>query len=291
MRGVSREILYTGDQIGYGYICIPENIDRNKYIKTCFRKEKISIILDQGGSMIMDCYITKESLQNITFPELAGQLGALVVFVVQKFNSKPIIIGTLSKTNESQLLSENTFKKEVKTDDNLVSIVGSGDGSLTINVKNKTRGGKVSVNVIGEDAELNLNISGTTNINSTGDVNVKSSGNINSIYLREGVESIKLLISENGLRYEDENNSFTIDKNERKIIHNEGSEALLLGDITKTEIEKLKNYVDTMKIALDTALGVINGVIPGVSSPFTTTMSTVISGDFSQIKSTKSFID
>lgn len=291
MRGINRDISFSGDQIGYGYVCIPENIDRSKYIKTCFRKEKISIILDQGGSMIMDCYITKESLQNITFPESAGKLGALVVFVVQKFNSKPIIIGTLSKTNESQLLSENTFKNEVKTDDNLVSIVGSGDGSLTINVKNKIRGGKISVNVIGEDAELNLNSSGTTNINSTGDVNVKSSGNINSIYLREGVESIKLLISENGLRYEDENNSFTINKNESKIIHNDGSESLLLGDTTQAEIEKLKTYVDTMKIALDSSFVIIDAIVTGASTPFSTAMSTITSGDFSQIKSTKSFID
>lgn len=291
MKGIRRDRNQLIDPVGYGYVCIPEGVDRSKYIKTCYRKEKISILLDQGGSMILDCYITKEALQNIKFPESSDELGGLVVYVIQKFNSKPIIIGTISKTNESQLLDENTFKLNKNKNDSGVSISGNADGSLSIYVNNKTSGGKVSINIVGEDSELNIRNSGTTNIDSTGDVNVKSSSSVNAVYLKEGVESSRITIDDFGLKYEDENNTFSIDKNEGKIIHHDGSQPILKGDDTQSEIVKLKNYVDTMKIAIETAFTVIEGLGVTIKTPFSTTMSLIDSGDFSDIKSVKSFID
>lgn len=291
MRGISRENSYINDSVGYGYVCIPEGVDRSKYIKTCYRKEKVSILLDQGGSMIMDCYITKEALQNITFPVNSSSLGACVVFVSQKFNSKPIIIGCLSKTNESQLLDENTFKRGASNSNGSISIKGDPENGINIFVKNKN-GGKFCLNVLGStNSDIDVKCEGSITINSNNNLKIKSTSQIESIFIKDGIESVKLTIDSNGLTYRDENNSFIINKEEGKIIHNEGSEALLLGDTTQTEIEKLKTYVDTMKTALDTALGLINSTISGVSAPFTATMSAVTSGDFSKIKSTKSFID
>ena len=39
--GVSREIQDNSvESIGFGYIAVPEDIDRNTFVDTCFRKKK-----------------------------------------------------------------------------------------------------------------------------------------------------------------------------------------------------------------------------------------------------------
>ena len=65
--GVSPAFKRTTTQqtTGFGYVMIPDGVDRDQFVATCFRKCRITIIDDSSGSIIHDCYITNEALQNI----------------------------------------------------------------------------------------------------------------------------------------------------------------------------------------------------------------------------------
>ena len=85
--GVKRENIENYNYpVGFGYITIPYDVDRDLYIKTCYRKERVAIQLDDGGGIIRNCYVGKTAMQNIEFPENFDKLGSGVFFIVPKFN-------------------------------------------------------------------------------------------------------------------------------------------------------------------------------------------------------------
>jgi hypothetical protein len=274
--------------VGIAKVCIPFNVNREDYIKNCYHHNTVSLLMP-SGTMASDCIVDKKTIQEIKFPDTYKKLGSRVVFVTERDFQSPIVIAVIDSLVDRDSMSEGSFHVSRRLNKGMIDIVGTGDGQLYINLNSETP--VLKINVTGGEGLIDVKCNGAVNVESTGSININSSSDVRINKLDEkGTKSIYLKIDETGLKYQDDNNTFFINKEEGKIIHDEGSEALLLGDTTQTEIEKLKNYVDTMKTALDTALGLINSTISGVSAPFTATMSAVTSGDFSKIKSTKSFI-
>lgn len=95
--------------IAIGYIAIPSEVDRDSYIQSCFRRNKVSVYIE-GGCFINDIYITNEALQNISFPEEIQQKGTQVVINTIGINGAPIIIGTLPTSDESPTWEEDIFR-------------------------------------------------------------------------------------------------------------------------------------------------------------------------------------
>lgn len=275
--------------VGIAKVCLPINVNREDYIKNCYHHNTVSLLMP-SGTMASDCIVDKKTIQEIKFPDTYKKLGSRVVFVTERDFQSPIVVAVIDSLVDRDSMSEGSFHVSRRLNKGMLDIVGTGDGQLYVNLNSETPA--LKINVTGGQGLIDIKCSGDVNVESTGNVSVSSSSNISLNKIDDqGVKSIYLKIDETGLTYRDENNSFIIDKEEGKIIHDEGSEALLLGDTTQTEIEKLKTYVDTMKIAIETAFTVIESLGITIKTPFTTTMSTVTSGDFSQIKSTKSFID
>lgn len=275
--------------VGIAKVCLPINVNREDYIKNCYHHNTVSLLMP-SGTMASDCIVDKKTIQEIKFPDTYKKLGSRVVFVTERDFQTPIVVAVIDSLVDRDSMSEGSFHVSRRLNKGMIDIVGTGDGQLYINLNSDSP--ILKINVTGGEGLINVKCNGNVSVESTGSININSSSDVRINKLDEkGTKSIYLKIDETGLKYQDDNNTFFINKEEGKIIHDEGSEALLLGDTTQTEIEKLKTYVDTMKTALDTALGLINSTISGVSAPFTATMSAVTSGDFSKIKSTKSFID
>ena len=55
---------------GVGYIIIPNDVEKEAYIDSCYKRERVCILLDQGSSMVKDCYITKQALRDLIEPQL-----------------------------------------------------------------------------------------------------------------------------------------------------------------------------------------------------------------------------
>lgn len=294
--------------VGFGYIVIPYDTDRQRYIQTCLRKERVAIQLEAGGSVINNCYISKESLNRIKFPETSNELGSAVAFIVPKFYDIPIIVGVISKEDETQLLEENLFKHEVHDKNSIVSIIGKGsNGELFIEVNSEySSGGNIHITLKNKESKANLNVKcfGNINIYSEGDIALETLKQIQiqSFYVNENGEkklNSKLNLSED---------SFTIeDRNENKISSNsdgeinilpkeklnlfEGSEPLVKGNELKKQLEEMSSRIDKIIDALDAgslAAGTIQTYVAAVSP----VLATIIGKEnFDNINSEKSFTD
>lgn len=182
MQGVSRNgISRKIHNVGIGYIMIPSNVVVEDYIENCYIRERVCLYIEQSGGMVKDCYISQQALRDIYFPESEDKLGSAVVYVADSFNQKPIVVATLSKEDETQLLSEERFKIEKNYENNSVRIEGDAEkGILNIYVDDRNDYGTINIKVKGKDGGvLNIDTSDTVNINGDNDVNVTTTGEVN----------------------------------------------------------------------------------------------------------------
>jgi hypothetical protein len=167
--------------LGYGYVIIPTGVDRKQYVDTCYNRERISVILDGGQGMLIDCYVDKQSIKEIVFPESSKYLGSCVCLLQQKYK-KGVILGVVSSENESQLLKEYDIRLEkVDIDGNTSSIRGNArDGNMSLNVSNKQKEAIININVTGKDnsGKLNITTNNELNIRTTNKVNIESFGTV-----------------------------------------------------------------------------------------------------------------
>jgi len=305
--GIFRQI---GDnpmsEVGIGYIVIPDGEDRDNYIGTCFRRERVDIYIE-GGDVVRGCYIDKFTLQSIYFPDYK-QLGSAVIFTVPKFFDVPIVIGSLSKADETQLLEENSFKHSVSFQDNVVSIIGKGKtGELFINVESEYNDeGNIFITV------RNKNNSSKFNLKCFGDVNIYSEGNtilktLNDVELRSvkidnGSEELnaKVVANADGFYLEDAKGNIiqsTGDGNINVIPTDrcnlfEGNSPLVKGDELKSQLEKMKDRIDKIIQALDAGNAIATGSTKVYSTAVNAVLGTIESKeDFDNINSEKSFTD
>jgi hypothetical protein len=154
--------FYVGAQ--YGYIVVPSDVDRAKFIEQCYRWERVSIMIERGGGVIHECYITRAVLQDIEFPTASNNLGSCVLFLTDSQSGHPVIFGVLSKEDESQLLKEGVFKISKRYQGDSVTITGDAvKGVINLAVE----GGSVS--------QLNISVNNT---DKTGILNLRCQGNI-----------------------------------------------------------------------------------------------------------------
>lgn len=254
---------------GIGYVVLPDGLDRNDYITQCYRRERVSILLDNGGGFVKDCYIDRNRLQEIEFPISPNQVGSCVVFVNERFNNKPFIVGVISKEDESQFLEENMFQKQVGFQNNNVNIIGKGqNGELLIDIESEVEDGGVfvlNVRNSNKNARLEINCFGDTTIYNEGNTTIRATENINAQTIKienenETVTSSLSLNNNTGLRYFDMWENQIIADNEGNVVVigknvklNNGNSPLTKGDLLQIELNKTKGRIDRIISAINSA--------------------------------------
>lgn len=135
MKGVSEYEQYnTSNPVYFGYIILPVDVERNKFIELCYRKERVSILVDRGGGIINDCYIDKDVLQHIEFPDKADgtTVGSPIVYVSVPTLNIPFVIAVLSPEDRTELNKEHCYriKRFVGGKEAIVEVNGSR-GAIT----------------------------------------------------------------------------------------------------------------------------------------------------------------
>lgn len=289
-RGVSRDGVNNFKASIYAAnIIIPDNYagqeNRDRFVATCYRRDRVSIVVDSGG-VVHDCYITREALREVQFPDITikeyqdspstnrgkSRLGSQVVCMNEAYLDKPVVVGVMSKLDQSTSLQENEYKIVRGQKGNFAVITVTGKtGSIGITTFGNGAGGDLNINVTNTngDAKLNLGVKGNVNINVVGEVNLSATKNINV----STDESVVFL--------------------PKKLSVGEDPEPMLLGNTTQTELNKDNSILTAL-------VGIINGTpIPepgnGAASALQTALKGAITGktnaDFSKIKSEKSFTE
>jgi hypothetical protein len=170
---------YVGIQ--YGYIILPSGIDRDTFIQQCYRWERVSVLIENGGGVIHDCYISREAIKDIEFPQTVEELGSCISFLTDIHSAHPIIFGVFSKEDESQLLREGYFELSKKNGND--SVIVSGDAKKGI-INLSVDGGELT--------QLNITVSNT---DKNAVINVRCRGNINfemdgSLKINKGTQAM-----------------------------------------------------------------------------------------------------
>jgi hypothetical protein len=308
MEGIDRVNLGNHNYAtGLGYITIPIGVDRERYIQTCYRKERVAIQLDGGGSVINNCYISRSVLQEIAFPEKINQLGSCVSFICLKHHNLPIIIATISKPDETQLLEENSFKKTVKTKKANINIEGKGkSGELFINVESTLENeGSIYITLKSKNdtSKFELKCFGDIDLYSEGKTSLKALKNVNlqkiKIEGQEEIVSSEIILSDEGFEIRDSFNNAIHSSSDGSLnivpasVCNlfEGGEALLLGTTTKRELLKFKERFDTFLKTFSDTVAVPSDGGKAIQVAVKLAMASLNEEDFENIDSKKAFTD
>jgi hypothetical protein len=292
MPGVERtELWNSAVSVGLGYVAIPFGVDRDKFVSSCYRKERVHVAIERG-SLVKNCYIDSDTIQKIKFPKTCEQLGSQIVFVMEKYKKIPIVIACLTRNQERIIADEESINIQKSYKGGLLSIVGKGDGSLLISLEGVDTA-KMIIHLTGANSVLDVNSDGTITLNAKDEVTINSSSQIVKNHLNDqGLIEKSLTLDDIGLRYKDDKgNEFFIDYNNNKIVHNQGSQPIPLGTELKTQLDKLNKKFNTFVDAFTSGL-----IIPGdggaaLKVSVAAAVSTLKDADFDKINSEKSFID
>ena len=292
MKGVERSEIWNNNiQVGLAYIVVPFGVDRNDFVQSCYRKERVHIAVERG-SIVKNCYIDSSVLQRIKFPDNSTKLGSQVVFVMEKFRKVPFVIATVTRNMERVISDEETINIQRSLNGGNLSIVGKGDGTLLINLESSDYS-KLIIHATGENSVIDVNSDGLITLNAKDDVTINSSKTIVKNFLNDqGLVEKSLTLDDTGMKYQDDKgNKFSIDYDSNKIIHNEGSQPIPLGTELKDQLDKLNKKFNKF---LDTYLN--TPVVPSdggkaVQTAVQIATSTLKDADFDNINSEKSFID
>lgn len=190
-----------------GYIYLPNDIDRVKFIQSCLRTKRVSIVTE-GGQVFNNVPIDKNAVNQIYFPSNSRKLGSPVGFMFIGKTDRPVVISVFDALDEFSNITENQFLFERETETGSVLFSGKGDtGEMFISIEGKKQvgnnaGGKLFINVKNPDstALVDLKVDGDFNLETTGKVNLKSEKSINLELINELEDnSITNLSFSNGL--------------------------------------------------------------------------------------------
>lgn len=165
---------------GIGYIAIPRDLDRDKYIKDCYANCRVSMQTEDGG-FHNRIPVTPEVMNFIEFPLIQNELGTPVVYITDQQYQYHYIIGRFQKRNSLGDGAEYKFKFSRALNDAHVDISGSAkDRTINLLIDGGDKKGVLTINLFGEgnDSELNIDIQGNLNSNVTGKTNILQSDSI-----------------------------------------------------------------------------------------------------------------
>lgn len=217
---VSTKSISKRNSAGVGYITLPLDIDRNTYIRNCFKRGAISIVLEDGG-VIDDVSILQEAFSKLIFPRTSSELGSTVFWVNIPKRNQPVVIGTLSKSNEFIGLTENEFSFRKDSEFGFVEVSGNGkNGDVNVMVNHNQDRGKINIIASNKSstAEVNVKVKGNVNVYSTNQLNLTAESELN---MKIGSSQLDTLIKYRkgeGFQYLDEfGNEITCQKGETSI--------------------------------------------------------------------------
>lgn len=173
-----------------GFVYIPLDLDRERYIRHCYTNERITIITDRQ-EMLKDVYIPRLLLQEVVFPMTRESYGSPIVCVNIPIHNKFAAVAVLKFDDDSgeALLDENTWGVQRSNFDDLQAAINIQGENGTVGILSRSNGQPNSFkfygnNEDGNNALVDFEVRGeyrqriiNDNKNIEGDKNLVVSGN------------------------------------------------------------------------------------------------------------------
>lgn len=245
------KILHTLAQqpcCGLGCVIVPPDVDKQAYIDRCFSTETVSVMSQAGGMSFNNVPISVDALQQIEFPEKAGDFGSAVVFVFHPKTSKPIIVAVLSKKSELYGVAWKQFKRFKGYKGNFVSVLGDGrKGNLYVTVQGdeNSKGGQIMIN-IGEPSNK-----GKLSVSVQGDIYfINQNFELNCLTTKIVSKDSFMIQTKD---FQIENETTTVKSSDKISLGNDNYEKAVLGETLKDLLSDMLDKI--MALTVSTAMG------------------------------------
>lgn len=244
---------------GVGFVVVPIDADREKYIEDCYRTNTVTINGGLGYGYFSGVAVDIDVMQQLRFPTNVDNdtRGTAVVWVKDSISQRPVIVAVLRNQNQYFPLEQNQryYKCEFEnksievffdanTSDVSINIVGDNQEAANLNIK---------VTSINKESSINLECDNEVNLYPESALNVITSGKVAVNVTKDGETKTEIQYeAEKGFHYKDEfENEITakdgeIDIISKKINHNEGKEPMVLGDTLKGILSDLIDAILAM---------------------------------------------
>jgi hypothetical protein len=187
--------------IAYVIIKTKNGKPRVDYIKDCMLKGCVTVAFENGG-FLENVPVAKHVWGYIKFPEKEDKFGSCVVWSnIDKRNSI-VILAVIPKTDEINNIAENQFSLSRSLDDKHLEISGDAKagiinisvdggkdkGELMINVFNKNKSSKLSVNVKGN---ISLDVDGKVDLFTSQGISIRNKNETFIILLSDLIKELK----------------------------------------------------------------------------------------------------
>lgn len=283
-----RSVKGIRNSAGVGYIVLPPEIDREKYVKLALQRGIVAMQLENGG--VVNVIIPKHIINDIEFPNSIVELGSLVFWVnVPKYN-QPFVVGVYNKNEDLNDISEKAFciKRIGKGN---VEIYGDGNkGSLNISVSS-SQGGELNINVSGEDSNASIFVNGVLQIKTSNEFSVESNSVIKFIIKDKSKDDkITEMYYEKGIGF------YYLDEFENKLEIKDGAFVFNNGDLgglpvvgeVKSNFQNVQSQIDTLKTSLIAAFTALSGLDASASlNAFNSGINSMTQIDLNKIENEK----
>lgn len=178
-------------------VYLPYGIDRDKYIDNCFRTGTVTLIND-NSEVKNRVKVGKMALQLIDFPSDKTELGSEVLCATMPYNGEIRVVDVFSTREQYTYQKENQYIFQKTNDIGTAAIVVDGNGNILCMVDGNSSNGTLTLNVTNKErtGKLNINVNGDINIINDGSATVKSSKEVlidsPKIFLNNSEEPILL---------------------------------------------------------------------------------------------------
>lgn len=254
---------------GIGFIYIPMDIDRDDFVKKCFVRQQVSIMLEAGGAF-HNCYITKECLQDVIFPQENGKLGSRVVYVSPETSSSLMVVGVFPEPGSCDFLEENQKMIRTKNGQSEMNLIFNPNENIAILNLVGTVPQKFYVNLAsGEGSLYRLFSGGNIEMIANESISTKSftfnstivkdmeGGNEATIFMDK--DSVSLKYNESEIDIQDKNIEISV-PDKVTINPSDDSQPATLADATSEKLQKIQNWCQAIyKALVNATVGVQDG--------------------------------
>ena len=235
------------------YVTVPEDIDRDLFIKRCYATRTV-VLRDEYGAFWNRVFVPKGQMENIIFPEISGELGSMVICNRIPKHEYPVIVAVFDLKDIASTITKEYQSRNQKIDrvtGNSIDVIhDSKKASLEVNVNSK------------EDSkgELNINIS---NPDTTAKLNVFVKGNVDII--AEDSIRMKFINEFNVSMYDEDDNGiseFSYNKETGFLLRDEWNNEISMSE------KSIKIKEKTSEVELEVRDGKINLGKSGNSKEF-----------------------
>ena len=243
---------------GVGFLVVPEEIDRTKYIQDCYRTQTVSMNGGEGYGYFNAVRCPQNILENLSFPTETNR-GTPVIWVKDGMTHLPVIIGWLRKEGDFYALGENQWRISRGNEKRNVEIfVDGNETSMQINVMGDSEyPANVDIKLTSQnkDSVFNLSSDNEVNVNAVNKLSLSSNKELNLRVDEKGETKGKLTyVLGTGFVFEDEfKNKIEMYEEgvkitSEKIDHNEGKEPMVLGDTLAKLLEDFLSAVQKLTV-------------------------------------------